>query len=68
MMLKVLNWPLIMSPSEQYMSANVVLVVTFLSSSSVSLLNSRLKIVLLHFSMEYGILYLILGVSWCYEN
>ena len=29
MMLKVLSWPLIMSPSDQFMAANGVLVVTF---------------------------------------
>ena len=29
MMLKVSNWPLIMSPSDQFMAANVVLISTF---------------------------------------
>ena len=29
MMLKVLDWPLIISPSDQFTGANVVLVVTF---------------------------------------
>ena len=29
MMLKVLDWPLIISPSDQFTAANVVLVVTF---------------------------------------
>ena len=42
-----------MSPSDQFMAANVLLVVTFLSSSPVSLLMSRLKLVFLNFSMEY---------------
>ena len=49
MMLKVLDWPLIISPSDQFTAANVVLVVRFqfLCFFFFFLLKSRLKIVFL---------------------
>ena len=45
MMLKVLDWPLIISPSDQFTAANVVLVVKFQFLCIFFLLKSRLKIV-----------------------
>ena len=59
-MLKVLNWPLIMSPSDQFMAANGVLAATF---QFLLVAQVATKIVFLHFF--YGILnclvYVILG-------
>ena len=49
-MLKVLNWPLIMSPSDQFMAANGVLAATF---QFLLVAQVATKIVFLHFFMEY---------------
>ena len=64
MRLKALNWPLIMSPSDQFMAANVVLSITFqllfYFLSQVATKN-RFLTLLLFYGAQNSLVYVILG-------
>ena len=65
MMLKVLNWPPIMSPSDHFMAAYVVVVVRFqFLFFFLAQVATKIVHVLLYLSMEYWTLYVIFGVSF----
>ena len=64
-MLKVLNWPPIMSPSDHFMAAYVVVVVRFqFLFFFLAQVATKIVHVLLYLSMEYWTLYVIFGVSF----